>query len=55
MYSAPLQTNNEQWWTLKLNEFDFNSNSMMASGMNYGIVDSGTSLLYLTTTDYSNF
>ena len=28
---------------------------MMSSGMKYGIVDSGTSLLYLTSTDYSNF
>jgi len=28
---------------------------MMTSGMKYGIVDSGTSLLYLTSGDYANF
>ena len=28
---------------------------MMVSGMKYGIVDSGTSLLYLTSSDYANF
>lgn len=50
-----LNKKNDQWWTLHLHSFKYNSDDLMTGLMKYAIVDTGTSLLYLIPNDFINF
>jgi Eukaryotic aspartyl protease len=54
-WHAKLVKKDNTWWTLPLNDFAYNSNSIMTGVMKYAIVDTGTSLLYIPPNDYANF
>ena len=44
----------DTWWTLNLDGCDYGSNNIQTGNTKYAIVDTGTSLLTLTSTDYAN-
>lgn len=52
--SVNLVRKDNTWWTVKLHDFSFGSQSVHGN-MGYAIIDTGTSLLYLTPEDYNRF
>jgi len=45
----------DSWWTMRLSDVKMNGSSIKKSGGQYAIVDTGTSLLYMLTSDYAYF
>lgn len=54
VFSTHLVKKVNNWWTFRLNEFSFDGKSML-SNMGHAIVDTGTSLLCMTPTDFLTF
>ena len=57
---SPFATHNliskeQTWWTLGFNDISYGGTSFKSSSTKYAIVDTGTSLLYLSTSDYLTF
>jgi len=50
-----LNKRNSQWWTFKIKGFGYGATDIFESGMNYAIIDSGTSFITVPLTDYNNF
>lgn len=53
--SANIVSSYEAWWTIRLHNTYYGENSIKESAVNYAIIDTGTSFLYLAQTDYANF
>lgn len=55
-WHSNLVKKDDTWWTLKMNGFSYNQNSISSqSSMDYGIIDTGTSLMYLPPNAYNAF
>ena len=45
----------DSWWTMDLRGSHYGTTNIKASGTNYAILDTGTSLIAISETDYRNF
>ena len=45
----------DNWWTVDLRGCHYGGSNIRASGTNYAILDTGTSLIAISKTDYDNF
>ena len=45
----------DTWWTVDLRGSHYGTTNIKASGTNYAILDTGTSLIAISNTDYNNF
>ena len=57
MYNHEAVTDNtmNNWWTLPLKGLQYNNKNIFKSQVNYAIIDSGTSFIYLPKTDWDAF
>jgi len=46
-FTVKLNKKNDQWWTVHLNGFQFGDTDLMSGDVEYAIVDTGTSLMYM--------
>ena len=53
-WHSKLVKKDDTWWTLRVNGLQLGSSDIMSGVMSYGIIDTGTSLMYLPPSDYIN-
>ena len=53
-YKQDLDTKNDQWWTVTLGAVEYDGQSIKDSGIDYAILDTGTSFITMGQADYYN-
>ena len=53
-YKQELDTKNDQWWTVTLGAVEYDGESIKDSGIDYAILDTGTSFITMGQADYYN-
>jgi hypothetical protein len=51
-FKQPLKTQYNTWWTTTMNGLYYGDDNIQVSNIDYAIIDTGTSLLYMGTSDY---
>ena len=54
-YSLKLNENNDHWWTARMRNLHYGDSSLKESSTQFAILDTGTSFIAISKTDYYNF
>ena len=54
-HELELKMNHDDWWTVRMRDFKYGDKSIQSSGTELAILDSGTSYISISQSDYENF
>ena len=52
LYSLDLDSKNDDWWTVRMRGLRYGGESIQKSPTDYAIIDSGTSFIHISKTDW---